>query len=324
MVKLGDDPKKYSLGQLDQALKAERKKYALALHNAINISVLAEPVKENNDALGYKNVTLFDSNQPLFKDKKVNKLFRAVVKTGADKRALAEYEKQLLDATKEISYLSKIKAYREKDEELPNGFDRSDDDPKLPVVFPRFVNNDVVKVKITMYKSHQSVRFDSGMVHVATYTSPLRDQDNQSDQARKDFEEMAKDQWNRFLKVATDLESKGFSVELENDSIHTHLSIDVKTLLEKYKCSSIQRRVLSGRQIRAEFYTLDHQGLLHKSRRESVGVLLIPNGMAIDVFESEPRRTRNDNLFMDGNPNEIKDGITDNEFSICRLYRNDD
>lgn len=318
----GNDPKNYSLEQLDQALKNERKKYALALHNAINISVLNEPVNENNEKLDYTNVTLFDSNQDLFRNGKVNKLFRAVVKTGVDKQAIAKYEKQLLKATREISYLSKIKAYREKEEELPNDLIRSSDTPKLPVVFPRFVNDDVVKVKITMYKSHQSVRFDSGMVHVATNTSPLNTHDNQSEQAKKDFEKIAKDQLSRFLEVAKDLEDKGFTVELENEGIHTHLFIDVKTLLEKYKCSSVQRRVLSGRQIRAEFYTLDHQGLLHKSKRESVGVLLIPNDMAIDVFETEPRRTRNDNLFMGDNPNEIKDGITDNEFSICRLYRN--
>lgn len=324
MGNLIDDPKTYSLEQLDQALKSERKKYALALHNAINISVLDDPVNEKNEMLDYKNVTLFDSNQQLFKNKKVNKLFRAVVKTGVDKQALAEYEKQVLDATKEISYLSKIKAYRQKGEELPNDLYRSIDDPKLPVVFPRFVNEDVVKVKITMYKSHQSVRFDSGMVHVATHTLPLNSPDNQSEQAKKDCEQMAKDQLKRFLEVAKDLGDKGFNVELEDEGIHTHLSIDVETLLEKYKCPSVQRRVLSGRQIRAEFYTLDDMGLLQKSKRESVGVLLIPNDMAIDVLESEPRRTRNDNLFMDGNPNEIKDGITDNEFSICRLYRNDE
>ena len=319
-----DDPTTYSLEQLDQALKSERKKYALALHNAISISVLDEPVNEKNEILDYKNVTLFDSNQDLFRNDKVNKLFRAVVKTGVDRQALAEYEKQVLDATKEISYVSKIKAYRQKEEALPSDLNRSDDAPKLPVVFPRFVNEDVVKVKITMYKSHQSVRYDSGMVHVATRTLPLNSPDNQSDQAKKDFEQIAKDELNRFLEVATDLESKGFRVELEDEGIHTHLFIDVDTLLEKYKCPSVQRRVLSGRQIRAEFYTLDDMGLLQKSKRESVGVLLIPNGMAIDVFESEPRRTRNDNLFMEGNPNEIKDGITDNEFSICRLYRNDE
>lgn len=235
MGNLVDDPTTYSLEQLDQALKSERKKYAMALHNAISISVLDEPVNEKNEILDYKNVTLFDSNQDLFRNDKVNKLFRAVVKTGVDKQALAEYEKQVLDATKEISYLSKIKAYRQKEEELPSDLNRSDDAPKLPVVFPRFVNEDVVKVKITMYKSHQSVRYDSGMVHVATRTLPLNSPDNQNEQAKKDFEQIAKDELNRFLEVATDLESKGFSVELENEGIHTHLFIDVDTLLEKYK-----------------------------------------------------------------------------------------
>lgn len=99
------------------------------------------------------------------------------------------------------------------------------------------------------------------------------------------------------------------------------LTIDAKTLCEKFECDSIQHRIQTGVQIRGNFFIQDEQQCIVASPLQSIGVLLLRANQNIDVFHSHKRRTRSDAKFTDGHPDEIILKIENLATHYGRLYR---
>ena len=312
-------PNFYDEKNIETDIQKYQKQYAIALNKAIEIAVL-NPEKQIRD---YENTLLFES-QTAFKDGKINKLFRAIVLTGATPADIAKHKKNIEVASKMLNYLYKIRTYLKEKQEPPQHLKPAEG--KLPVVFPRFIDSDIVKVRVTIYKSHKSERFNNGFVNIALYKKKYNL--TKAELNRLSKKERERVQWeeerhhDRFIDFARQLEKEGYEPQF-NES-NDEIDISVNSLLKKHNCDSIQRRNETGRQIRAEFYKYDEKGFLLKSKRESVGVLLIPYNMEVEVLESDSRRIREDNLYTAGNEREI---ILDEEYSdfmTCRLYKNYD
>lgn len=312
-------PSSYDAKNVEIEMQEYRKKYAIALNKAIEIGVL-NPEKQIRD---YENTLLFQSHSP-FKGGKINKLFRAIVLTGATPGDIAKHKRDIEDASKMLNYLSKIRTYLKEEQKPPE--DLKPVEGQLPIVFPRFIDRDIVKVKVTIYKSHKSERFNTGFVEIALHKKKY----NFTKRQLKKLSEVEIEQikleeeihYERFLDFGHALERQGYEIQFNESG--DAIAVSVNSLLKNHNCDSIQRRNETGRQIRAEFYKYDEKGFLLKSKRESVGVLLIPYDMQVEVLESDSRRIREDNLYTEGNEREIILDEEYSEFMACRLYKNYD
>lgn len=97
--------------------------------------------------------------------------------------------------------------------------------------------------------------------------------------------------------------------------------IDVKTLYKLYHCQSVQHRIHTGRQIRADYFSHDADGNITKSKLQSIGILLISADQSITVLTSHDRKVRTDAIYTKRHPTEIILEDVPEKFLIGRLYR---
>lgn len=97
--------------------------------------------------------------------------------------------------------------------------------------------------------------------------------------------------------------------------------IDVKTLCKLYHCQSVQHRIHTGRQIRADYFSHDADGNITKSKLQSIGILLISADQSITVLTSHDCKVRTDAIYTKRHPTEIILEEVPEKFLIGRLYR---
>ena len=105
------------------------------------------------------------------------------------------------------------------------------------------------------------------------------------------------------------LEEQGYRVVLEkedNKKDERGLYLDIKKLCELYKCQSIQHRIKSGQQTRANFFTYAEDGSVERSVLKSVGVLLLKPHQEVEVMRSHDRKIRTDAIYAEKHPDEIE------------------
>lgn len=188
--------------------------------------------------------------------------------------------------------------------------------PKLPVYVPRFLddNDELFKIQIHENKAHSSENLTkTDMVMLASCPrgslSRLYDEKRTiRDVLQAEVEALKLDGYTVFIK-----DKPGFS--------YYTLSVDVKTLCEKNKCDSIQRRFFTGRQIRANFFT-EKDDVVQKSKLATVGVVLVTE--PVEVVHSLDRSIRTDAKYTKKHIDEIVFDEIPELFRSGRLYKNYD
>lgn len=188
--------------------------------------------------------------------------------------------------------------------------------PKLPVYVPRFLedNDELFKIQIHENKAHSSENLTkTDMVTLAS--CPRGSLSRLIDEKRS---------VRRVLEAAAGvLENDGYTVVIEDKNLSPYytLSVDVKTLCEKHKCDSIQRRFFTGRQIRANFFT-EKDDVVQKSKLATVGVVLVTE--PVEVVHSLDRSIRTDAKYTKKHIDEIVFDEIPEQFRSGRLYKNYD
>lgn len=184
----------------------------------------------------------------------------------------------------------------------------------MPANFPRFIDDDsVFKMQIHINKAHLSKNYEADtMLKIATVPTLVLDGED---------EKAIKADIKLFHEVAETLDNLGYEVKIENLPSHDFMYVRVKQICEKFGCSSIQHRIDTGRQIRANFFSHDADGFINKSRLQSVGILLIPPTQAVTVLSSLDRKIRNDAIYTKRHPTEIIIDAIPEKFLTGRMYR---
>lgn len=184
----------------------------------------------------------------------------------------------------------------------------------LPINFPKFLEDETVfKMQIHINKAHLSKNYEIGtMVKVASVPTLILEDDD-----REQMEQDIKD----FHKAGEELEKFGYEVLIEDIPSHDLMYIDVKRLCELHKCESVQHRIDTGRQIRADYFSRDNEGNINKSKLQSIGILLIPADQPITVLNSYDRKIRTDAIYTKRHPTEIILEQIPEKLLTGRLYR---
>lgn len=198
------------------------------------------------------------------------------------------------------SQIDKLKTMLEDGERL---YDVASIDSKrkaLPINFPRFLEDEsIFKMQIHINKAHLSKNFnpqEHEMIRVATVPTLILETDDK-EQMKADIK--------AFYQAEADLEKLGYQVLIEQLPSHDVMYIDVKTLCKLNKCESVQHRIDTGRQIRANYFSHDDRGFITKSKLQSIGILLVPQMQPLDVVQSHDRKIREDAIYTERHPTEI-------------------
>lgn len=186
---------------------------------------------------------------------------------------------------------------------------------ELPINFPKFIDDDsIFKMQIHINKAHYSKNYtpDDGMLRLASVQTMILEDD--------DAEKMEAD-IKAFHEAGEALEKLGYEVLIENTPTINMMYIDVKTLCKLHQCNSVQHRIDTGRQIRADYFSHDDDGNLLKSKLQSIGILLIPDEQQIAVIHSHDRKIRTDAIYTKRHPTEIILREVPEKFLTGRLYR---
>lgn len=184
----------------------------------------------------------------------------------------------------------------------------------LPINFPKFLDDDsVFKMQIHINKAHLSKNYEIGsMVKVASVQTLILE-DDYKEQMTADIEV--------FYRAGKELEKLGYDVLIEDIPSHDIMYIDVKRLCELHQCNSVQHRIDTGRQIRADYFSRDDNGNITKSKLQSIGILLVPAEQQIQVLTSHDRKIRTDAIYTKRHPTEIILDEIPAKLLIGRLYR---
>lgn len=184
----------------------------------------------------------------------------------------------------------------------------------LPINFPKFMEDaSVFKMQIHINKAHLSKNYEIGsMVKVASVPTLILE--------NEDREQMEAD-IKTFHEAGEQLEKLGYEVLIEDIPTHDVMYIDVKRLCELNNCNSVQHRIDTGRQIRADYFSHDENGNITKSKLQSIGILLIPAEQQIQVLTSHERKIRTDAIYTKRHPTEIILEEIPAKLLTGRLYR---
>lgn len=184
----------------------------------------------------------------------------------------------------------------------------------LPINFPKFLEDDsIFKMQIHINKAHLSKNYEIGsMVKIASVPTLILENEDR-DQMEADIK--------AFHEAGEQLEKLGYEVLIEDIPSHDFMYIDVKRLCELNNCNSVQHRIDTGRQIRADYLSHDEQGNITKSKLQSIGILLIPANQHITVLNSHDRKIRTDAIYTKRHPTEIILDEIPAKLLIGRLYR---
>lgn len=185
--------------------------------------------------------------------------------------------------------------------------------PKLPVYVPRFLDDesDLFKIQIHENKAHSSKNHtQKDMIQVAS--CPRGSLTLQCEKGRTNRQALEKS-------VGV-LEADGYRVEIDDkpETPYYTLSIDAKTMCDKYECDSIQHRFFTGRQIRANFFT-EKDDIVQKSKLATVGIVLLIAD--IQVVHSHDRSIRTDAKYVKKHVDEIVLDSIPTKLRSGRLYK---
>lgn len=261
-------------------------------------------IKESNEVL-------YQHTYPYLSSGKINPIYRAVI------RVKDEYYKdleQLIAEAQHLYYEEKQNSRRLIAEAQHLHYQETKSCPRLPINLPRFLNgSSVFKIQIHENKAYSSLNYrDLDQVPVMR-------------QSRKtNYLIGSEDDNTRKARIKTAFKESGYTVEFAYDdhlNIMETLTIDAKTLCEKFACDSIQHRIPTGVQIRANFFMQDEYKRIKSSPLQSVGVLLLRSDQDIDVFHSHSRKIRSDAKFNYGHSDEIILEVRDLVNPYGRLYK---
>lgn len=187
----------------------------------------------------------------------------------------------------------------------------------VPINFPKFLDDEnVFKMQIHINKAHLSKNYepDSNIKIASVDTMILPDYgESIRQQMKADIKAL--------YQAEKDLEKLGYDVLIENLPTHDLMYIDVKTLCKLHHCASVQHRIDTGRQIRADYFSHDEDGNITKSKLQSIGILLIPAEQQIAVIHSHDRKIRTDAIYTKRHPTEIILKQIPENLMVGRLYR---
>ena len=246
---------------------------------------------------------LYQSAQGYFvAENTLNKRYRAILNIGEQTNVIK-------------AYIARIKVLFENAVAIDNKELGKKRKPDLPVYVPYFLDNEdeLFKIQIHENKAHSSVNHKRGdMIPIASCSKGKLPKPSQADKSRSN-EQVLRD-------ALVSLEKEGYTAEIEHDEENPYfmLSVDVATMCDKYECDSIQRRSFTGRQIRANFFTVEDD-VIQKSKLATVGVLLVTRD--IDVIHSLERSTRTDAKYTKKHPDEIILDVISEDLQSGRLYK---
>lgn len=266
------------------------------------LSSLYRLLMGDDEMNGYATILYESQNRSPSSPFRFNKNYRAVLMVG-NGDAVSAIKTEL----EEISDLFYEAVAIDKKNYDPNN------KPKLPVYVPRFLedNDELFKIQIHENKAHSSENLTkTDMVTLAS--CPKGSLSRLIDEKRS---------VRRVLEAAAGvLENEGYTVVIEDKNLSPYytLSVDVKTLCEKHKCDSIQRRFFTGRQIRANFFT-EKDDVVQKSKLATVGVVLVTE--PVEVVHSLDRSIRTDAKYTKKHIDEIVFEEIPELFRSGRLYK---
>ena len=121
------------------------------------------------------------------------------------------------------------------------------------------------------------------------------------------------------------LEEQGYKVVLEqedNKKDARGVYLDIRKFCDLYKCQSIQHRIKSGQQTRANFFSYAEDGSIERSVLKSVGVLLLKPYQEVEVMRSHSRKIRTDAIYTEKHPDEIElHPIVNKDIFKGRIYK---
>lgn len=264
------------------------------------LSSLYRLLMGDDEMNGYATVLYESQKRSPSSPFRFNKNYRAVLMVGDAVAAIKTELQEIADLFYEAVAIDK------KDYDPNNK-------PKLPVYIPRFLddNDELFKIQIHENKAHSSENLTkTDMVMLAS--CPRGSLSRLIDEKRS---------VRRVLEAAAGvLEDDGYTVVIEDKNLSSYytLSVDVKTLCEKYKCDSIQRRFFTGRQIRANFFT-EKDDVIQKSKLATVGVVLVTE--PVEVVHSLDRSVRTDAKYTKKHIDEIVFDEIPELFRSGRLYK---
>lgn len=184
----------------------------------------------------------------------------------------------------------------------------------LPINFPKFLEDEsIFKMQIHINKAHLSKNYEiDTSLKIASVPTLILEND--------DREQMEAD-IKAFYEASEALEKLGYEVLIEDIDTHNIMYIDVKKLCELNNCNSVQYRIDTGRQIRADYFSRDNNGNITKSKLQSIGILLIPAEQQIQVLTSHDRKIRTDAIYTKRHPTEIILDEIPAKLLTGRLYR---
>lgn len=172
---------------------------------------------------------------------------------------------------------------------------------------PKLIDENVVRILVHENKAHASMNHKKGYIKLLS----VRTSSAMREYASGELDE-----------IARKMKQSGYSVKIDHNPQSIQLSINVEHLCDMYECKSIQRRYSTGRQIRANFYTVDKSGLLEKSKLETLGILVIPHDMEVEIIKSHDRKIRTDAIYTEKHPDEIVFGDIPEGYITDRFYKN--
>ena len=265
-----------------------------------------------NLIINESNEILYQHNYPYLSSGEANPIYRAVIRV-TDDRCYKDLERLIAEAQclhyEEKKHIERLVA----DAHYPN-YEERQNGHRLPINLPRFLNgNSVCKIQIHENKAYSSLNYrDLDQVPVMR------------ESRKNSYLVGSEDLDTRKNRIKAAFKKAGYTVNFAYDdhlNIMETLTIDAKTLCEKFECDSIQHRIQTGVQIRGNFFIQDEQQCIVASPLQSIGVLLLRVNQNIDVFHSYKRRTRSDAKFTDGHPDEIILKIDNLSTHYGRLYR---
>lgn len=182
-------------------------------------------------------------------------------------------------------------ALRRKLEELVALYeDGSKADSANTMLIPHILEDkNIAKINIHVNKAHSSKGHHSGKVVVGKVKPAFPFDVEQFEEANEITLEAL-----QLLQAEGYLGHEGID---ENMLELRKIYVDVAAVCKMNKCDYIQRRVATGVQVRGDYFGLDEEGFLAKSKLEKIGILLVPSSYPTQVVLSHKRKIRKDALY---------------------------
>lgn len=173
----------------------------------------------------------------------------------------------------------------------------------LPANFPIFFDSpNVFKMQVHLNKAHASKNYKAGdLLRISVAYN------NESEKTR-------------FDELVQSLADKGIEAKIDSSEKFLYLLLNVADLCNVYQCDSIQHRIATGRQIRADYFSYNDKKEIEKSVLKKIGVLLLSPNLNVEVMQSHQRSIRTDALYVKNHPKEIILDIPE-LYPIGRIYR---